>query len=80
MPPFRIAVPLFASLLLAGPLLAEDRKPAATAATVEELYENPKRFHSKLVQVEGVIESTPDLCSSAIPKKGPSRLEGMLAR
>jgi hypothetical protein len=42
MPPSRIAVPLFASLLLAGPVPAEDRKPMAMAATAGELYENPE--------------------------------------
>jgi hypothetical protein len=55
MTPFRIAGPVFASLLLAGPLLAEDRTPA----TADELYENPQRFHAKLVRVEGVIKVTP---------------------
>jgi hypothetical protein len=58
MPPSRIGVPLFPSLLLAGPLPAEDSKPAttattaATAATAEELFKNPQVFHGKLVRVE----------------------------
>jgi hypothetical protein len=55
----RVAALLVVSFLLLGFLHAEVTKPEILKVTVQDLNKDPEKYHRKLIQIEGILESDP---------------------
>jgi hypothetical protein len=55
----RVAAFLMFFLLPPGFLLAEEKKTETPKVTVKDLKKDPEKYHGKVVQIEGTLESDP---------------------